>query len=99
MSMIRSIATTVYSWARRVAAPLPMNAATESSSNNVHYSGYTMRVRVKKSSDALFWYTQHIGKEFVVISTDIDRFWVRELDEYHCLNFILKIDCELVVRD
>jgi hypothetical protein len=99
MSMIKSIATTVYSWARKVAAPLPMSAATESSSNNVHRSGYTMRVRVKKSSDALFWYTQQIGKEFVVVSTDIDRFWVRELDEYHCLNFILKVDCVVVVRD
>ena len=99
MSMIRSIATTVSSLVRKVLAPLPMTAAMESSSNNVHYSGYMMRIKIKKSSDALFWYTQHIGETFVVMATDIDRFWVKELDDYHCLNFVLKVDCEVVVRD
>jgi len=99
MNTIKSIATTVSSWAKKVVAPLSPNAATENNSKVVQYSGYMMRVKVKKSSDSLYWYTQHIGKTFVVISTDIDRFWVRELDEYHCLNFILKVDCEVVFRD
>lgn len=99
MNTIKSTAIYVYSWVKKVVAPLLQNAKTANNSNNDHYSSYMMRIKVKKSSDALFWYTQHIGEIFEVMATDIDRYWVRELDEYHCLNFILKVDCEVFVQD
>jgi hypothetical protein len=95
--MTKSIATTVSSWVRKALAPLRQTVSKENDLSSVQYSGYLLRVRVKKSSDSLFWYTKHIGETFVVKATDIDRVWVKEPDEYGALNFILKVDIEVVV--
>lgn len=53
-----------------------------------------MKVKIKKCSDSLYWYNKHIGEEF-----DVHRFgerfvWVREPNEYQCLNFIEVCDLE-----
>lgn len=96
--MVRSIATTVYSWVRRAIAPVQKSAPVENNLNSALYSGYTLKIRVKKSSDAFFWYTNHIDEVFVVMATEIDRFWVREPNSFGALNFILKVDCEIVVE-
>lgn len=98
MNMIRLIATTVSSWVKKVIA-LPTRSAAKVAhlSNETSYS-YTMSFAVKviRCSDSLFWYRKNIGQVFRVEYESADRFWVREDDEWRCLNFILKKDSEIV---
>ena len=54
------------------------------------------KIKIVKSSDTYLWYSKHIGETFVVIKESKDIYWVREKDEWQCLNFVSKEDSELV---
>lgn len=56
-----------------------------------------MKVKITACSDRLFWYKDLVGLEVEVEKESQDVYWAREQNEYRCLNFILKKDCEVVV--
>jgi hypothetical protein len=58
-------------------------------------SNSMLRVKVKRCRND-FWYQHHMGEIFTVIYQDPDRWWVREPDQFGFLNFILKVDTEVV---
>lgn len=51
-----------------------------------------IKIEVKKSSTSTYWYTGHVGKEFIVESVNIRDFFVYDGDK---IRPILKIDAEL----
>lgn len=55
-----------------------------------------MLIKVLKCNDKMLWYSKHIGEVFEVTREDISVYWTRELNEWHCLNWIDKLDCEVV---
>lgn len=50
------------------------------------------RIIVTWCSDSLYWYAKFLGTEFIVKREEEDRYWVREPNEWGCINFILKKD-------
>lgn len=52
-------------------------------------------IKITNCTDSMFWYANHVNKEFEVIRAEHDRYWVREPNEYQCLNFVLRIDSKL----
>jgi hypothetical protein len=52
-------------------------------------------IKITNCTDSMFWYMEHINKEFEVIRAEKDRYWVREPNDWQCLNFVLKQDAEL----
>jgi len=59
-------------------------------------SGETKKIKIISCQNQIFWYNQHIGKEFDVVRETQEYYWVRELDSYGCINFVLKSDTELL---
>lgn len=58
-----------------------------------------MKIKIIKCSDSFFWYNKHIGEEVEVLKQNSKEYWVRELNEWRCWNFILKEDAEVVSED
>lgn len=90
--MVKSIADCVDTWIERKIVQALTLAPMETSSWHNQYSDYICQVQIKRCSDELYWYSRHIGDVFMVEAEDQDRFWVREDDEYRCLNFVMKKD-------
>lgn len=55
-----------------------------------------MKIKITNCSDSMYWYREHIGEVFRVHRTAPDAFWCRERNEYECLNFVLRKDCEVL---
>lgn len=55
-----------------------------------------MKIKIINCSDSLFWYSKHLSEIFDVHKVEHDVFWCREKNEYGCLNFVLKEDCEVL---
>lgn len=55
------------------------------------------KIKVIKSSDALFWYNNYIGWEFIAYREYADEYLVRDRAGYS--NIIKKIDCEIVEKE
>jgi hypothetical protein len=94
--LVRSIADNVNTWIERKTAQVTNLVPMETDSLHSHYYSYTKKIKIKRCSDVFFWYGKHIGETFDVVNEDFDRFWVRELDDFGCLNFVLKNDAEIV---
>lgn len=55
-----------------------------------------MKIKIIKCKDSLFWYNKHINQIFEVEKEWDTYVWVREPNEFRCLNFVLKEDCKEV---
>ena len=55
-----------------------------------------MKIKVTKCSNQFLWYFRHIGKIFEVVNVESTLHWVREPDEWKCLNFIFEDDIVIV---
>jgi hypothetical protein len=55
-----------------------------------------MLVKVIACYDSMLWYKKHIGKTFEVVSEEEAIYWAREGGYFNCLNWIRKLDCEVV---
>lgn len=53
-----------------------------------------MKIKILLCSDSIFWYNKYTGEIFDIVRESSDRYWVRERDQYGCLNFVMKTDCE-----
>lgn len=53
-----------------------------------------MQIKIIKCSDPFLWYNEHINEIFKVHRIGSDRVWVREPNEWQCLNFVLNEDFE-----
>lgn len=93
--LVRSIADNVSTWIGRKTAQVTDLVPMETASLPLRPYSYTLQVRVKRCRD-FYWYKHHIGDVFTVVYQDVDRWWVREPDEFGFLNFILKVDAEIV---
>jgi len=58
-----------------------------------------MKIKITNCSDSMFWYRDHINEIFLVHRIAPDAFWCREKNEYECLNFVLKKDCEVLDKE
>lgn len=92
--LFRSIADSVSTWIERKTAQAT-NLAPMETGSLPHRPYNSISVRVKRCRN-VYWYKHHIGEVFVVVYQDVDRWWVREPDEFGFLNFILKVDSEIV---
>lgn len=54
-----------------------------------------MKIKILKCTDPLFWYNKYINEIFYVQKIENTRVWVRELNEFGCLNFVLNEDFEI----
>lgn len=93
--LLRSIVGNVNTWIGKKTVRVTDLAPMETSLLNSKYYNSILQIRVKRCRD-VFWYQYHIGKTFVVIYQDTDRWWVKEPDEFGFLNFILKVDAEII---
>lgn len=55
-----------------------------------------MKVKVTGCSDSMYWYKKHIGETFEVLREEEAVYWTRERGYFNCLNWIRKLDCEVV---
>ena len=55
-----------------------------------------MRIKITNCYDSMLWYYKHQQEEFEVQRTSLGLFWVREPDEYHCLNFVYQQDATVL---
>lgn len=55
-----------------------------------------MKIKVINCHDKMLWYSKHIGEVFEVLREEEAVYWTRELNSWHCLNWIRKLDCEVV---
>lgn len=94
--LFRSIADSVSTWIERKTAQATSLAPMETGSSPLRPCSYTLTVKVKRCREPLYWYQRHIGETFVVVYQDVDRWWVREPNEFGFLNFILKVDTEIL---
>ena len=58
-----------------------------------------MRIRIVKCKDPMLWYNKHIGEYFKLERLWDTYGWVREKDEFQCLNFVLIEDFEVVEEE
>ena len=54
------------------------------------------KIKIISCSNGIYWYNLHIGVEFEVQRETQEYYWVRELDAYRCINFVLKSDTQLI---
>lgn len=47
----------------------------------------------------MLWYNKHIGETFEVLREEESVYWTRERNSWNCLNWIRKLDCEVVDDD
>lgn len=40
----------------------------------------------------MYWYSSFLEKEFDVVRSTNEHYWVREPDKYRAINFVLKQD-------
>lgn len=92
--LVKLIVDNVNTWIGRKTAQVIDLAPMETNSSFMR-PYVSMSVRVKRCRD-VYWYQEYIGKIFIVVYQDVDRWWVREPDEFGFLNFILKDDAEIV---
>lgn len=90
--VVKSIVDSVNIWIERKIAEALTLAPMGTSSWHNQYSDYICQVKIKRCSDELYWYAKEVGNVFMVEAEDSDRYWVREPNEYRCLNFVLKKD-------
>ena len=95
-NMVKSIVGNVSIWIEKRIAQVMSLVPMETDSLHNHYYSFTKKIKIKRCSDMLFWYRKHINETFDVVNEDFDRYWVRELDDFGCLNFVLKTDAEIV---
>ena len=57
-----------------------------------------MKVKIVKCNNQFLWYFNHIGKIFDVVKVESSFYWVREPDEWKCLNFLVKDDVVVVIE-
>lgn len=55
-----------------------------------------MKIKILKSKDSLYWYSKYLNHIFEVEKEWDNYLWVREPNEFRCLNFVLKEDCKEV---
>ncbi len=55
-----------------------------------------MKVKIIKCYDSMLWYNKHIGEVFEILREEEAVYWTRERNQWHCLNWIRKLDCEVV---
>lgn len=94
--LFKSIADNVSTWIERKTAQATSLAPMEIVSSPLRPCRFTLTVKVKRCREPLYWYQRHIGETFVVVYQDADRWWVKEPDEFGFLNFILKVDTEIL---
>lgn len=94
--LLKSIADSVSIWIERKTAQAINLVPMGTDSLPARPCSYTLQVKVKKCREPFYWYQRHIGETFVVVYQDADSWWVREPDEFGFLNFILKVDAEIV---
>ena len=57
-----------------------------------------MQIKIISCPNAMLWYNQHIGEEFMVLREEDKAYWVRELDHPYCLNWVYKQDVEVLPK-
>lgn len=57
-----------------------------------------MKIRILKASDNLYWYSKYVNEIFNVIRVTPTEYWTREKGMYQAMNFVLKIDSEVVLE-
>lgn len=55
-----------------------------------------MKIKVIQCDDHMLWYKKRIGQIFEVLREDEAVYWTREGGYFNCLNWIRKLDCEVV---
>lgn len=55
-----------------------------------------MKIKVINCHDKMLWYSKHIGEVFEVLREEEAVYWTRERNSWNCLNWIRKLDCEVV---
>ena len=55
-----------------------------------------MKAKITKCSNSVYWYAEHIGQEFEIHRFGERYVWVREPNDWGCLNFIEVQDMEYV---
>lgn len=58
-----------------------------------------MKIKVLKCYDSMLWYNKHVGETFEVLREEESVYWTRERNSWNCLNWIRKLDCEVVDGD
>lgn len=94
--LVKSIVGNANIWIEKRIVQAASLAPMETNSWHNQRSNSIVQILVKRCSNSMFWYHREIGTVFIVESEDQDHFWVRELDECRCLNFILKKDAEVL---
>ena len=51
-----------------------------------------MLIKITSCKDSLLWYNLHLNEIYKVHRIEPDRVWVREPNEWQCLNFVLNED-------
>jgi hypothetical protein len=54
-----------------------------------------MKVKIKKCSNNLLWYSKYIGQEFEVRYVEDEAYWTREIEFPYALNWIYSYDAEI----
>jgi len=55
-----------------------------------------MKVKVTKCYDSMLWYNKRIGEVFEIYREEEAVYWTREGGAWNCLNWIRKLDCEVI---
>lgn len=55
-----------------------------------------MKVKVIECHDHMLWYNKRIGEIFEVLREEEAVYWTREGGHWNCLNWIRKLDCEVI---
>lgn len=55
-----------------------------------------MKARIKSCADSMYWYSNFINQEFKIERFGERYVWVREPNEWRCLNFIEVRDIDIV---
>lgn len=57
------------------------------------------QVLIEKCSNPSLWYKNYVGEIFTIEKENIDVYWTRERDFYKSLNFILKVDANVLTKE
>lgn len=55
-----------------------------------------MKIKITSCKDSSLWYNSLLGQEFDVVKLGPNFAWVREPDEYACLNYVMIQDYVVV---
>lgn len=51
-----------------------------------------MKIKITSCKNSRLWYNSLLDQEFDVVKLGHDFVWVREPDEYACLNYVMNVD-------